>query len=1041
MATKLRDALQAGLGSTYQLRQELGGGGMSATFIAEEVALGRSVVVKVLSPELTSGMSSERFEREIQLAARLQHAFIVPLLSAGVSGGLPWYTMPLVQGESLRARIAREGALTAGATARILRDVAEALAYAHAQGIVHRDIKPDNILLSATHALVTDFGVAKAISASSVESVTRTGIAIGTPAYMSPEQAAGDPDSDHRADLYALGATAYEMLTGRPLFGQRSAAQVLIAHATEQPEPLAKLVPSVPAELSSLVQQLLAKHPNDRPARAQDVADALAAMLTRWSTGELTPASTRVTAITALALWAAAFVGLGGAAWLGVRWLPIPEWTLPAVVLLMVAALPVMLLSVWLHRPARPIASVPSVSSTSTVGRLEALARPHFTWRRTTRVAAALFAAIVLAAATWAGSRALGIGPAATLRGQGVVDAADVVFVADFDSPASDTSLGPVVSDLLRVELGRTRSIRLVSATLRNQVLLTMDQPASTRVTAATAREFAQRANAKVYLAGSVTQLGSNFLLRSTLFESSTGNELASFTQSARSADDIIRAVDHMGRDISDRLGASLRDVRGAPPLYFTITPSLAAARLFTSGLKRAEYGDWLGAVAQLERAVQADTQFAMAYRSMASYYANAGNRERAVWAAGQAYRFRAKLPPAIQRIVEGTYFNAPSTYDLEKSIAAYEAGIEEFGANPISLNNVALQHLAKRDYDRALTRFRTAVQRDTVSGFAPLSILVPLWALGMKDEARQHVATLSRWMPGSTNLVIARARLASASLLPDSSERVLVDGLRAPTDITPAQRAHLEVMLAMARRAQGKLAQAIASQARAATLDPAQDTVEGIPSSVLFRADLAVSERGDAMGARHILDSIVDAHPARGASAIEYPWLRLATLYALANAPGKAKTFLSTYEQRAEGNIKTYDAQPLALVRGWIALAEKRYAEAIGHFRSADVGECTMCALAPLALAYDQSGQADSAIAVFERYLATNYLAETESRPYLAITYRRLGEMYDARGQTAAAREYYTRLVRLYRDADPDLRRVVVQPVRKRLAALERED
>src|SRR5438128_2653395 len=169
MTQTWRESLQSGLGTSYQIRQELGGGGMSATFIAEEVALGRSVVLKALTPELASGLNVERFEREIKLAARLQHTFIVPLLAAGVTDGHPWYTMPLVQGESLRARITREGALTHGATARILRDIAEALAYAHSQGVVHRDIKPDNILLSGNHAMVTDFGVAKALSAATGE--------------------------------------------------------------------------------------------------------------------------------------------------------------------------------------------------------------------------------------------------------------------------------------------------------------------------------------------------------------------------------------------------------------------------------------------------------------------------------------------------------------------------------------------------------------------------------------------------------------------------------------------------------------------------------------------------------------------------------------------------------------------------------------------------------------------------------------------------------------------------------------------------------
>src|ERR1019366_8831840 len=205
----LRDQLQATLSGSYTLERELGGGGMSRVFVAEELRLKRKVVVKVLSPELAQGISVERFEREIQTAAALQQANIVPILSAGDTNGLPFYTMPFVEGESLRARLGR-GPLPVTEVIGILRDVSKALAYAHQRGVVHRDIKPDNVLMSGGAAVVTDFGIAKAISASRTSSggatLTQIGTRIGTPAHMAPEQAAGDPDIDARADIYSLGA-------------------------------------------------------------------------------------------------------------------------------------------------------------------------------------------------------------------------------------------------------------------------------------------------------------------------------------------------------------------------------------------------------------------------------------------------------------------------------------------------------------------------------------------------------------------------------------------------------------------------------------------------------------------------------------------------------------------------------------------------------------------------------------------------------------------------------------------------------------------
>ena len=233
---------------------------MSRVFVADETALGRKVVVKVLHPELAAAVSVERFRREIQLAAQLQHPNIVPVLSAGVSDGLPYYTMPFVEGESLRARMTR-GALDAPETVRILRDVAAALAYSHERGVVHRDVKPDNVLLTRHHALVTDFGVAKALSASAARPasgmLTTLGLAMGTPAYMAPEQAAADPAADHRADIYALGAMAYEMLSGVALFGDRSPSALLAAQVTEQPVPLDARRPGLPPVLSALVMRCL----------------------------------------------------------------------------------------------------------------------------------------------------------------------------------------------------------------------------------------------------------------------------------------------------------------------------------------------------------------------------------------------------------------------------------------------------------------------------------------------------------------------------------------------------------------------------------------------------------------------------------------------------------------------------------------------------------------------------------------------------------------------------------------------------------------
>ena len=289
----LRNQLQATLGDAYALERELGGGGMSRVFLAFDKALSRRVVVKVLLPDLAAGVSSERFRREIQLVAKLQHPHIVPIHSAGESLGLPYFTMPFVEGESLRARIDRDGELPIPETVRLLRDVAAALAYAHSQGVIHRDIKPDNVLITAGSAVVADFGVAKALSESATNgqltTITSTGMALGTPAYMAPEQAVGDPAMDHRVDIYAFGLTAYEMLAGKSPFTGRSPQAVLAAQVTEDPVPIQTLRPSTPAILANLVARCLAKHAIDRPATAEEVLHVLDSMAT--PSGGLVPTS------------------------------------------------------------------------------------------------------------------------------------------------------------------------------------------------------------------------------------------------------------------------------------------------------------------------------------------------------------------------------------------------------------------------------------------------------------------------------------------------------------------------------------------------------------------------------------------------------------------------------------------------------------------------------------------------------------------------------------------------------------------------------
>jgi serine/threonine-protein kinase len=284
--------LDAALGEQYSITREVGSGGMATVYLAHDVKHDREVALKVLRPELAAALGAERFPREIRIVAKFQHPHILSLYDSGETQGFLYYVMPFVEGESLADRLAREKQLPIGDVVRILREVADALAYAHARGVVHRDIKPGNVLLSGRHAVVTDFGVAKALEASGGDKATTVGMAVGTPLYMSPEQAMAQPDIDARADIYSLGILGYEMLAGRLPFKADTPQGILSAHVMEQPRDIREARPGVPETLAVAIMRCIEKNPADRWQTADELVAQLESVVTTPS-GGVTPTHTR----------------------------------------------------------------------------------------------------------------------------------------------------------------------------------------------------------------------------------------------------------------------------------------------------------------------------------------------------------------------------------------------------------------------------------------------------------------------------------------------------------------------------------------------------------------------------------------------------------------------------------------------------------------------------------------------------------------------------------------------------------------------------
>jgi serine/threonine-protein kinase len=314
--TDIPGRLAAALTDRYRIERELGAGGMATVYLAEDLKHKRRVALKVLRPELAAALGAERFLREIETTAGLRHPHILPLYDSGDAGGLLYYVMPWVEGESLRDRLNREKQLPLDTALAIAREVADALGYAHARGVVHRDVKPENILLEGGHAVVADFGIARALRAAGVDRLTQTGVSVGTPMYMSPEQGAGDAEVDGRSDLYSLGCVLYEMVGGQPPFTGPTAEAVVRQHLIGEAAPITNLRPTVPDGVAIALARTLAKNPADRFDTATRFVEALSGVEVTTPSGPATGARRSPIRI---ALMAGAVLLAIAATWLGGR--------------------------------------------------------------------------------------------------------------------------------------------------------------------------------------------------------------------------------------------------------------------------------------------------------------------------------------------------------------------------------------------------------------------------------------------------------------------------------------------------------------------------------------------------------------------------------------------------------------------------------------------------------------------------------------------------------------------------------------------------
>ncbi|HEU5170107.1 MAG TPA: protein kinase [Gemmatimonadales bacterium] len=1041
---ELAARLQSLVGGSYRIRRELGGGAMSRVFLAEETRLGRQVVIKLLPPEMGAGVNVERFEREIQFAARLQHPHIVPLLTAGAEGDLLYYVMPFIQGESLRVKLAREGELPVTEAVRILREVVDALAYAHRNGVVHRDIKPDNILVADGHAVVTDFGVAKAVSASSGGSLTSLGVALGTPAYMAPEQAAADPHVDHRADIYAVGVLGYEMLCGRPPFVEPTPQALLAAHITRPPEPVTRFRPSVSPQLEGLIARCLAKRAADRWQTAAELVQQLESMTTPSAgtapigTQPVVSSGTEAAirrahpARVALLFAAASALVLAIVSFLMYR-LGLPDWVLWGAGVLLLIGLPIMLLT-SLHERRRAIARTTAVITPQPTG----LAR-WFTWRKALLGGGLAFAALAAVAGAYTAMRLLGIGPIGTLVAAGALEERGRLILADFDNRAADSTLGASLTEAFRVDLSQSRSVRLVGVAELGDVLRRMQRPADATLTPTLAREVAERSGVRAVVTGQIDPVGSGYVLSASLLSAADGRVLAAVRETADQPSGLLAAIDRLSGKLRERIGESLVTIRAGQPLQRVTTGSLAALRKYSEAVRLDDLGRSEEAVPVLEEAIALDTGFAMAYRKLAvALSKSGGSQHRITTAATQAYQRRDRLPD-VERELTTAYYHTNADYDETKAAAAYRSALTLDPDNGVALNNLSIILQEQRRYAAAESLATRAIQIEKSVPYFDNALASQI-AQGRFTEARATLEALKRALPESPATFYGAWMLAAAERKHAEAERVL-EAMREQERASPSLQAFASWGLALLAEQRGRIGEA----ARHLRAFMAQSEARGETGEYLRGAtDLALLElqyRNRPEEALAIVSQALARRPLDSIPAMNRPYLSLAVVQARAGRPQQARRYLREYETAVPAGVRRA-ARWQGWVYGEVAEAEGRPREAMEAYRRVyeENGICGICGLFELARVHDRQGDLDSARVILERSVDTPTMFRWLEDPHsLAPSYKRLGELYEAKGDRKKAADWYARFVELWKDADPELQ-PGVREVRQRLARLAQE-
>ncbi|MGH7584389.1 MAG: protein kinase domain-containing protein, partial [Gemmatimonadales bacterium] len=777
---------------------------------------------------------------------------------------------------------------------------------AHAHGVVHRDIKPDNVLLSGGAAVVTDFGIAKAISASRTAApgatLTQLGTSLGTPAYMAPEQVAGDPNIDHRVDLYALGCMAFEILTGQQPFANRTPQKMLAAHLSEAPPSIVALRGDTPPALAQLVGKLLEKDPGDRPQSAGAVLQALdVAVTTSAPTMAFSgPGMFRkallwwtVATIVVLLCTKAAIIAIG-----------LPDWVFPGAIVIMALGLPALAITAYVQRVARHTATAtptltpggtmaPKMPS-GTIATMAMKASPHLTWRRTRRGGVIAVGGFVVLVLLFMITRALGIGPWGSLLAAGKFNVSDKVLLADLSAESQDSSLAPVMAEAVRAALSQSNAVHVVDQADVATALQEMKRPRDTRLDDPTVvQEVAARTNAKAILGGRLVHVQSGYLVSLNLTATQGGAMLASYQATAKGVTDLLNAVDGITRKLRGKVGESLKRVQHSIPLERATTTSLEALRLYSDAVVANDVDqDYPRAVQRSRQAVAIDTTFALAWRKLAVALHNSRASTEAVDSAiGKAFRYSDRLPDLEKYLVLGEYYESDlHAADRGKALAAYQNAYAIDSTNLIALNELGRLYGMRQQSDSSLLFFRREFQRQP-NLFTAGAYARAMEYAGSVDSATALLDSVMKATPAAaTSQAVqgGRAQVFVATNQWDSAGAVAEILRRSRFGLIRLQG--LGSAEAIALRS-GQLTRAVGLDSEATALRAS--LTAGPPLYGLAQAQMDITFRGRAPDGVAILDAIVAGSQWAASRPNDRPYDQVVHLYALAGKPDRARAVL----------------------------------------------------------------------------------------------------------------------------------------------------